>query len=133
MVKRPLSAADLAPPGFFTVHPGDARQLDILLSKAHQQPILTCTITSPPYGNLKDYGHPRQIGWGQPHEEYLVEMRSVFRSLFRHTKGDGSLWLIADTLREADGVLQPLPFQLAEEAKEVGWQLRDVMIWKKDK
>ncbi len=133
MGKEPPVAADLAPEGFFAVHCGDVRQLEILLSKAYQKPVLTSTITSPPYGNLKDYGHPKQIGWGQPHEEYLVEMRSVFRALYRHTRFDGTLWIVVDTLREPGGPLQPLPFQLADEAKEAGWQLRDILVWRKDK
>jgi len=100
---------------------------------ARTKPVLTTTITSPPYWNLKDYGHPRQIGWGQPHDEYLVEMRRVFRTIFRHTRDDGSLWVVADTLREPLGPLYPLPFQLAQEAKDAGWQLRDVVVWRKDK
>lgn len=128
----------LAPEGFFAVHQGDARKLDLLLNKAYEPPVLTCTITSPPYWNLKDYGASDQIGFGQPHDEYLVDMLLIFRALHRHTKDDGSLWLIADTLRpeETEGGVrrvEPLPFQLAEVATEAGWILRDTIIWRKDK
>lgn len=129
----------VTPPNeFFTVHEYDARRLDHLLRpfSSATKPLLTCTITSPPYGELKDYRHPDQIGWGQTHEEYLVECRRVFRTVHKHTKDDGSLWIIADTLRTRDpnGTrLQPLPFDLAAQAEEAGWFLRDVIIWKKDK
>lgn len=135
-VKKPDSAAPS--PDFFTLYNGDSRRLDELLApySSPRAPLLTSTITSPPYGALKDYGHRDQIGWAQPHEEYLVECRRIFRQIERHTRDDGSMWLIADTLRSAgDDVrrLEPLPFQLAEQATEVGWTLRDVIIWKKDK
>jgi len=112
--------------------------MDLLFAQAGVAPLLTCTITSPPYSDMKDYGHAEQIGWGQSYEEYLVEMRRIFRSIYRHTGDDGSLWVIADTLRPRDQSgrarrLEPLPFQLAEEAEQADWMLRDVIIWEKDK
>lgn len=127
-------------PSFFRLYQGDARDLDTLLRHwSEESPLLTCTITSPPYGSLKNYGHPDQIGWGQSHDEYLAEMRRVFRMIARHTKDDGSLWLIADTLRPEDGSLgrlsrvELLPFQLEQQAREAGWVLRDLVVWVKDK
>lgn len=124
-------------PAVFDLHPGDARRLDELLSpfSGPAKPLLTCTITSPPYGDLKNYGHPDQIGWGQPYDEYLTDLRRVFRAVAKHTRDDGSLWIIADTLRPGgDGLrrLEPLPFQIAEELTDI-WTLRDVIVWKKDK
>jgi DNA modification methylase len=129
------------PDQFFTVHQADARQLGRILDRysSQDEPLLTCTITSPPYGNLKNYGSPDQIGWGQPYEEYLVELRRVFRSIYRHTRMDGSMWLIVDTLRSDPTAFNPftrvelLPFQLAQEAAESGWILRETVIWQKDK
>jgi DNA modification methylase len=139
-----LRAADAAlpvpPEAFFAVHQWDARRLEMLLARhsSPARPLLTTTITSPPYGALKDYGHKDQIGFGQREDEYLVDMRRVFRTLSAHTKADGSMWVIADTLRprhSGDGVwpMQLLPFQLANEATSEGWILRDVIIWVKDK
>jgi DNA modification methylase len=138
---RSADARPGAPPqGFFTVHQGDARRLDLFLSEfsSARHPLLTTTITSPPYGALKDYGHPDQIGHAEPFDEYLMEMRRVFRSLHTHTKRNGSLWLVVDTLRtqgsDADvWAVEPLPFQLAQEAGKGGWVLREIIIWLKDK
>ena len=128
------------PKDLFRLHQGDARQLDYLLKpfSNEREPLITCTITSPPYGDLKNYGHPDQIGWGQPHDEYLGELRQVFKAVARHTRADGSLWVVIDTLRPRDEKaptwrLEPLPFQLAEEISTVGWTLRDIIVWKKDK
>lgn len=130
----------MPPPEFFTVHLGDAARLDMLLSQysSARHPLLTATVTSPPYGGLKDYGHPDQIGFGQHADEYLIDMRRVFRSLHTHTKREGALWIVADTLRTKPDngrvwPLQLLPFQLAEEATNAGWILRDVIVWIKDK
>jgi DNA modification methylase len=138
MLLEEPTQTDLAPKSFFGVRQGDARQMDVLFSQAFLTPLVTCTITSPPYGDLKNYGHRDQIGWGQSFDEYLVEMRRVFRSVHRHTKDDGSMWVIADTLRprEQNGSIwrmEPLPFQLAQEARDAGWMLRDIIIWEKDK
>ena len=63
-------------------------------------------------------------------------MRLIFAAIYRHTRPSGSLWLIADTLRERNGdprPLIPLPFDLAATASDVGWTLRDVIIWRKDR
>src|SRR5438876_5336969 len=126
------------PPGFWTVHQGDARKLEILLQaySTSSEPLITCTITSPPYWKLKDYGHGDQIGWGQDYEDYLIDCRRILRALFRHTRSDGSLWLVADTLTKKESQhsrVQPLPFDLMVQAEVAGWILRDLVIWKKDK
>lgn len=122
------------------VYLGDARDLATWLSAVapNPEPVITTTITSPPYGDLKDYGQPNQIGWAQPYEQYLLDCRSVLTTLFDRTHDDGSLWLVADTLRlpkDSTGLwhLEPLPFHLAEEAAKAGWILRDVAIWRKDR
>ncbi|HLK14115.1 MAG TPA: site-specific DNA-methyltransferase, partial [Fimbriimonadaceae bacterium] len=134
-----VSKVSPAPDGLFGLHEGDARKLDYLLGKfsSEREPLLTCTITSPPYGNLKNYGHPDQVGWGQPYDEYLTSLRSIFRNVRKHTRDDGSLWVVVDTLRphneEGIWTLEPLPFQLSQQLTEVGWSLRDIIIWKKNK
>lgn len=128
------------PKALFGLHNGDARRLEDLLGQFsnEREPLLTCTITSPPYADLKNYGHPDQIGWGQPYDEYLAELRRVFRSVARHTRDDGCLWVVVDTVRPRNEhapmwALEPLPFQLAEQISDVGWTFRDIIIWKKDK
>jgi DNA modification methylase len=126
----------------FKVHAGNARYMNRLLDRITKpnEPPLTCTITSPPYGAVKNYHHEDQIGWGQPYDEYLVEMRRIFRTVYRYTRPDGSLWVIADTLRSEDSrradlpqQMEPLPFQLAEQASDAGWILRETIIWQKQK
>ncbi len=123
--KRPATTTEEILSG---VHLGDARTL----AKALASESIDVTITSPPYCDLKDYGAPNQIGFGQDYSTYLSDLATVFGDIFRATKKDGSLWIIIDTFRRDQEVFA-LPFDLAAKLKEVGWVLRDVIIWKKDR
>lgn len=121
----------------WTLHKHDARELNALLGRYEPRAeFVTATITSPPYGALKDYGAAAQIGFGQPYDEYLRDMETVFRQVYERTTADGSLWLIADTY-VADGPaprpLRPVPFDLAKAAEAAGFTFRDVIIWQKDR
>jgi DNA modification methylase len=130
---------------------GDAREADCFLSEQAQRrhpdrpddPFLTVTITSPPYANLINYGVANQIGYGQTWGEYLTDCQKLFSVLYRWTRDDGSLWIVADTFM--DEVRKPqsaadlptpssvkmLPFELAKIAELAGWTLREVVIWHK--
>jgi DNA modification methylase len=90
------------------------------------------TITSPPYGSLKDYGARNQIGYGQSYEEYLNALSHVFELLYSKAKESGSLWVVADTFKER-GKLRLFPFDLCVCLGAIGWQLQDVIIWNKTK
>lgn len=52
-----------------------------------------CCITSPPYWGLRDYGEAGQIGLEQTPDEYVAELLSVFREVWRVLRDDGTLWL----------------------------------------
>ena len=42
-------------------------------------------VTSPPYWNLKDYGHPEQIG-ASSYEEYLGRLNAVWAACFANSR-----------------------------------------------
>lgn len=90
------------------------------------------TVTSPPYGAMKDYGSNGQIGFGQTYDEYLNSLVNIFAVLHRKTVSTGSLWVVVDTFKEKTK-LRLLPFELAERLSGVGWNLRDIIIWNKTK
>lgn len=113
---------------FDKVHVGDSRRL----AKKLATESIDVTITSPPYFDMKDYGRSNQIGYGQVYEDYLADLSTVFTEVFRATKSRGSLWIIIDTFRKGQEVV-PLPFDLATRLKQVGWTLRDIVIWKKER
>jgi DNA modification methylase len=107
---------------------GDAREL----VKQLKGDSVDVTVTSPPYFDLKDYGSPQQLGFGQKYEDYLQDLSSLFEQIYRATKEEGSLWIVIDTFRKNHEV-RLLPFDLADKLKSVGWVLRDIIIWKKDR
>jgi DNA modification methylase len=94
--------------------------------------VIQTTITSPPYFDMKDYGTENQIGFGQTYEEYLNDLKIVFKGVFKITKDDGTLWIIIDTIKKNDETIL-LPFDLSTKLKEIGWKLQEIIIWKKDK
>ncbi|SET57394.1 DNA-methyltransferase [Nonomuraea wenchangensis] len=123
---------------YYRVHVGDARDIAATLGPlpTKDRPLITCTITSPPYADLIDYKASGQVGWGQSYEEYLADCHHIFRDIYSNTADDGSLWLIADTIYDQSkkpSAVRPLPFDLAREASRAGWTLRDVIVWQKDK
>lgn len=117
---------------------GDARDLSIL---GLQPGSVRCTITSPPYWELKSYaeGDKREIGRDQSKQAYLDAVGAVLAQVFELTREDGVLWLVADTLRDRStrsaglAEIMPLPFELADVARTIGWRFQDIVIWKKNK
>ena len=120
-----------------TIECADARRVgDILGRLSGGSPVLTTTITSPPYAWLKDYGTANQIGFGQDYESYLGDCESVFSDIFDFTLNAGSMWLVADSVTDQSckpSRLIPLPFDLAAAAERAGWTLKDVIVWRKDR
>lgn len=112
-----------------TVHNIDSRNISSILSRNLK---IQTTITSPPYFDMKDYGENNQIGFGQTYEDYLGDLQDVFKAILDKTNDDGTLWIIIDTFKRNHSVV-PLPFDLANKLKEIGWIFQDIIIWKKDK
>lgn len=114
----------------FKFHLKDARDL----AKVVSPNTVDVTITSPPYGSLKNYGDfAGQIGYKQKYEEeYLTDLRDIFKDVFNVIKDTGSLWVIINTFKEK-GEFRLLPFDLTNRLREVGWKLNDVIIWDKTK
>lgn len=112
----------------FGIHNMDAREI----ASISDQPCVNVTITSPPYFDLKDYGNKRQIGFGQTYDEYLSDLKDVFKGVYSLTHEDGSLWVIIDCLRK-NGVVIPLPFDFVRAIEPIGWKLQEIIIWEKDK
>ncbi|UPV75310.1 site-specific DNA-methyltransferase [Halorussus limi] len=55
--------------------------------------LVDATVTSPPYADIKDYGYDEQIGSGDSYDQYLDDLRKVFKNVYEVTAEDGSLWL----------------------------------------
>jgi len=48
-------------------------------------------VTSPPYWNVRDYGHAGQIGFKDTLEEYLIKLNEIWRETVRALLPDGKL------------------------------------------
>lgn len=117
--------------------------------------VQTC-ITSPPYWNLRDYGHPEQIGREPTLEAFIEALVGVFREVRRTLKPDGTLWVnMGDAYAQTGGKgrgnvlaqekqtsqrppfgfkpkdLIGMPWRLAFALQEDGWWLREDIIWSK--
>jgi len=103
----------------------DSRKTDDILNFD-----IDLVITSPPYADLKDYGHDNQIGHGQSKEEYMDDLMQVFEGVHGSLAEDGSMWVIIDTYKR-DGDTKLLPFKFAEKIKEIGFDLKDIIVWDK--
>ena len=62
------------------------------LKEIPEQSIHTC-ITSPPYFNLRNYGHKDQLGLESSSEEFIQNLVNVFSEVKRVLRDDGTLWL----------------------------------------
>jgi DNA modification methylase len=116
---------------------GDARQLSEL---GFEPESVDCFLTSPPYFNLKRYDAEAEseLGQSQNLDEYLADLEAILGNCFALAKPTGVLWLVIDTLRTPAekgglGELVPLPFRIADAARQVGWRLQEVVIWEKNK
>ena len=82
-------------------------------------------VTSPPYWNLKDYGHPEQIG-ASSYEEYLERLNAVWAACFAAAKPEAVMVVNAGSRRH-DKRFYPIAFDIAGAID--GWQLWDVVVW----
>lgn len=88
------------------------------------------TVTSPPYYRQKDYHAKGQIGWEGSVGEYIERLKRIFIELYRITADSGSLFfVVGDTYLNKS--LQLVPQRLAIAACDVGWTLRNDLIWAK--
>src|SRR5436190_3818823 len=87
-----------------------------------------CFVTSPPYFNVRDYGHAQQIGRGQAQADFLSDVSLVLQQCRRIAAPHALLWIVADSIRQ-NGSLVPLPYQFAEAARVAGWNLQSSIVW----
>lgn len=87
-------------------------------------------ITSPPYWNLKDYGHPQQIGFNESYETYHERIEKVWFECRRVLKKDGTMWIVVDRILR-DQEITHIPYDIAQRCRKLGFLLQDIIIWNK--
>lgn len=100
------------------------------LKEIPEQSIHTC-ITSPPYFNLRNYGHKDQLGLESNSEEFIQNLVNVFSQVKRVLKDDGTLWLNMGDTWDKKKQLLGIPWRTALALQQDGWVLRSDIIWHK--
>lgn len=83
-------------------------------------------ITSPPYWNLKDYGHENQIGHDEAYEAYLDRLQTVWDACYEATHEDAIMVVnIGD--RRHEKTFYPIGMDIYNRMDN--WKLLDNLIW----
>lgn len=97
-----------------------------------------CTVTSPPYFQLRNYQHDGQLGLEARVHDWVAELRVVLREVARVLTPTGSVWLnVGDSYStgETQGAqaksLLLGPERLALALMRDGWIVRNKLIWAK--
>lgn len=85
-------------------------------------------ITSPPYWNLKDYGHENQIGHDEKYEEYLDRLQRVWNACYEATSED-AIMIINIGDRRHKKKFYPIGMDIYNRMEK--WNLVENLIWYK--
>jgi site-specific DNA-methyltransferase (adenine-specific) len=88
------------------------------------------TVTSPPYFRQRQYDVTGQIGQEQTLAGYLDRIGSVLGELLRVTADTGSCFFVVGDTYER-GRLLLVPHRIGLLADELGWTIRNDLIWRK--
>jgi DNA modification methylase len=93
-------------------------------------------VTSPPYWQIKDYGSPGQIGFGQSLHEYLRDLQQVWTECFRVLREGARLCVnIGDQFARASVFgrycVIPLHAEIICQCAEAGFDSMGSIIWRK--
>ena len=111
-----------------------------LISEYIELESVQLVVTSPPYWNVKDYGDPAQIGFGQSYRTFVKSLDSVWEKCVRVLKPNGKIAVI----------IQPIPVSSKQTGlgrssilnimtdvqstmKKLGLDLSNIFIWYKRK
>jgi len=83
-------------------------------------------ITSPPYWNLKDYGHEDQIGHDESYEAYLDRLQQVWDACYEATQ-ENAIMIINIGDRRHQKKFYPIGMDIYDRMEN--WQLLDNLIW----
>lgn len=109
----------------------DARKMDDLKDSS-----IDLIVTSPPYFDLKDYGHPNQIGFNQTYEEYLLDLEKVFSECFRVLKEGRRICInigdkFASTKETGEHQIIPIHADLIKLCQKLSFIYMGSIIWEK--
>lgn len=108
------------PDSVFDIHQADARNLKSELEKWFEpsEVMIDTIITSPPYVDMQDYGDQEgQIG-EQLYEDFLEDLRVIFKQCYDVASDESTLWIVTDTFRRNNRIVR-FPFDIADELENL--------------
>ena len=104
----------------YRLHRGDARELKRTLEARFEDSdnLIDTIVTSPPYGDLIEYGDEKEQVGQQSYEEFLDDLRSIFKQCYELAAPECTLWIVSDTFRVGNRVVR-LPFDLADDLENL--------------
>jgi modification methylase len=118
-------------PNWAKVYLGDSRAMTEVEDAA-----IDLAVTSPPYWQIKDYGVPGQIGYGQSLHEYLKDLYRTWRECFRVLREGARLCInIGDQFARASIYgrykVIPLHAEFINQCERLGFDFMGSIIWQK--
>ena len=136
-VRKLLSEIDYEP----VIVKDDARNLDKYLDEG----TVDLVLTSPPYFNVhrrertsdrkekRPYGEdPKDLGNIEDYDEFMDELAKIFKKIYKVLKKGGINIVIIMDIREK-GTFYPFHIDLANKLTNIGFKLRDIIIWDRRK
>ena len=109
-----------------TCYQGDARDLSFLPEAS-----VDLVVTSPPYWQRRDYGHPEQLGQEPTPAAYIEALVRTMDGWTRLLRPHASVFLnLGDTYR--DTFLTGIPARFEVAARDAGWNIANHVVWAKD-
>ena len=118
-------------PNWAKVYLGDSRAMTEVDDAG-----IDLVVTSPPYWQIKDYGVPGQIGYGQSLHEYLKDLYRTWRECFRVLREGARLCInIGDQFARASVYgrykVIPLHAEFINQCESLGFDFLGAIIWQK--
>jgi DNA modification methylase len=118
-------------PNWAKIYLGDSRAMTAVGDAS-----IDLAVTSPPYWQIKDYGVPGQIGYGQTLHEYLKDLYRTWRECFRVLREGARLCInIGDQFARAAvyGRYQVIPLhaEFINQCEHIGFDCLGAIIWQK--
>jgi DNA modification methylase len=87
-------------------------------------------VFNPPYWNLRNYGFKGRIGFDQSYEEYLEDMKKVFKECYKVLKKGRFMAINIGTVVSTDG-MRFISGDFVNRCQKIGFNFRKDIIWHK--
>lgn len=110
---------------------GDARQMEEVVSES-----VHLVVTSPPYWQLKDYGHKDQIGFNDSYEDYVNNLNLVWQECYRILHPGCRLCInigdqFARSVYYGRYKVIPIRTEITKFCETIGFDYMGAIIWRK--